>query len=137
MGRAMFVRSNHMRTFLVFNQPPRPTQPGHPAGVGKSSTGLKTRKVTTGYERSVCGLSSEFLPTAGSGHPRSLCKFYRRGWVTELTARKAPISNNLGVKAANSCSHVNVNANNDVVSTHLMYVPTWKIQQITRFKHSI
>jgi len=27
---------------MVFNQPPRPTQPGHPSEVDKMSTGVKT-----------------------------------------------------------------------------------------------
>jgi len=27
---------------LGFNQPPKPTQPGHPSGVGRMSTGMKT-----------------------------------------------------------------------------------------------
>jgi len=31
------------------NQPPRPTQPGHPSEVGKMSTGVKTGKLTAGY----------------------------------------------------------------------------------------
>jgi len=33
--------SNRVRTLSVFNQPPRPTQRGHPSGVGKMSTGVK------------------------------------------------------------------------------------------------
>jgi len=40
---------NRVRTLSVFNQPPRPTQPGHPSGVGKMSTGVKTGKLTAGY----------------------------------------------------------------------------------------
>jgi len=35
------------------NQPPRPTQPGHPSGEGKMSTGVKTGKVVAGYGRDV------------------------------------------------------------------------------------
>jgi len=35
--------------WVVFNQPPRPTQPGHPSEVGKMSIGVKTGKVTAGY----------------------------------------------------------------------------------------
>jgi len=48
-----FASSNRVRTLSVFNQPPRPTQPGHPSGVGKTNTGVKTWKVTAGYGKSV------------------------------------------------------------------------------------
>jgi len=44
-----FTNSNRVRTLSVFNQPPRPTQPGHPSGVGKMSTGVKTGKLTACY----------------------------------------------------------------------------------------
>jgi len=44
-----FTSSNRVRTLSVFNQPPRPTQPCHPSGVGKMSTGVKTGKSTAGY----------------------------------------------------------------------------------------
>jgi len=40
LGRVTFTSSNRVRTLSVFNQPPRPTQPGHPSGVGKMSTGV-------------------------------------------------------------------------------------------------
>jgi len=32
-----------------FYQPPKPTQPGHPSGVDKMSTGVKTGKLKAGY----------------------------------------------------------------------------------------
>jgi len=53
LGWVTFTSSNRVRTLLVFNQPSRPTQPGHPTGVGEMSTGVKTRKVTAGYVRGV------------------------------------------------------------------------------------
>jgi len=53
LGWATFTSSNRVRTLSVFNQPPRPTQPGHPSEVGKMSTGVKTGKVTAGYGRGV------------------------------------------------------------------------------------
>jgi len=49
LGWVTFTSSNRVRTLSVFNQPPRPTQPGHPSGVGKMSTGVKTGKLTAGY----------------------------------------------------------------------------------------
>jgi len=49
LGWVTFTRSNRVRTLSVFNQPPRPTQPGHPSGVGKMSTGVKPGKLTAGY----------------------------------------------------------------------------------------
>jgi len=49
LGWVTFTSSNRVLTLSVFNQPPRPTQPGHPSGIGKMSTGVKTGKVTTGY----------------------------------------------------------------------------------------
>jgi len=48
-----FTSSNRVRTLSVFNQPPRPTQPGHLSGAGKMSTGVKPGKVTAGYGRDV------------------------------------------------------------------------------------
>jgi len=48
-GMGSVHESNRVRTLSVFNQPPRPTQPGHPFGVGKMSTGVKTEKLTAGY----------------------------------------------------------------------------------------
>jgi len=45
----MFASSNHICTMLIFDQPHRPTQPGHPCGVGKMSTVVvapTTRKET-------------------------------------------------------------------------------------------
>jgi len=49
LGWVTFTSSNRVRTLSVFNQPPRPTQPGHPSGVGKMSTGVKFGKLTAGY----------------------------------------------------------------------------------------
>jgi len=49
LGWATFTSSNRVSTLSVFNQPPRPTQPGHPSGVGKMSIGVKTAKLTAGY----------------------------------------------------------------------------------------
>jgi len=46
LGWVTFTSSNRVRTLSIINQPPRPTQPGHPYGVGKMSTGVKTGKVT-------------------------------------------------------------------------------------------
>jgi len=41
LGWVTFTSSNHVHILSVFNQPPRPTQPGHPYGVDKMSTGVK------------------------------------------------------------------------------------------------
>jgi len=48
-----FTSSNRVRTLSVFNQLPRPTQPGHPSGVSKMNTDVKTGKVTVDYGRNV------------------------------------------------------------------------------------
>jgi len=53
LGWVTFMSSNHVHTLSVFNQPPKPTQPGHSPGVGKMSTSVKTGKVTAGYGRGV------------------------------------------------------------------------------------
>jgi len=72
LGWVTFTSSNRVRTLSVFNQPPRPTQPGHPAGVGKMSTGVKTEKVMAGYGRGVVlasmTLSVCSLPTQDLGN---------------------------------------------------------------------
>jgi len=34
LGWVTFTSSNRVRTLSVFNEPSRPTQPGHPSGVG-------------------------------------------------------------------------------------------------------
>jgi len=49
LGWVTFMSSNRIRTLSVFNQLPRPTQPGHPSGVGKMSTGENTWKLTAGH----------------------------------------------------------------------------------------
>jgi len=49
LGWVTFTSSNRVLTLSVFNQPPWPTQPGHPSGVGKMSIGVKTGKLTAGY----------------------------------------------------------------------------------------
>jgi len=50
LGWVTFTSSNSVRTVSVFNQPSRPTQPGHPSGVGKMSTGVKKAvKLAAGY----------------------------------------------------------------------------------------
>jgi len=41
LGWVTFTSSNRICSLSVFNQPPRPTQPGHPSRVGKMSTGVK------------------------------------------------------------------------------------------------
>jgi len=53
LGWVTFTSLNRVRTLLVFNPPPRPTQPGHPSGVGRMSTGVKTGTFTADYVRGV------------------------------------------------------------------------------------
>jgi len=48
LGWVTVTSSNRVLALSVFNQQSRPTQPGHPSEVGMMSTGVKTRKVTTG-----------------------------------------------------------------------------------------
>jgi len=58
LGWVTFTSSNRVLTLSVFNQPPRPTRPGHLSGVDRMSTGVKARREGNGRLWKRCGLAS-------------------------------------------------------------------------------
>jgi len=67
LGWVTFASSNRVRTLSGFNQPPRPTQPGHPFGVCRMSTGVKPGRWQQVMEKVWSSIhNTECLLTAGS-----------------------------------------------------------------------
>jgi len=81
LGWVTFTSSNSVHTLSVFNQQPRPTQPGHRSGVGKMSTGIKTGKVPalevwSSVHNTECLLTADSRPWRRRWTPRHITELW-------------------------------------------------------------
>jgi len=72
----------------VFNQPPRPTQPGHPSGVGKVNTENRegNSRIMEEVWSSVHGVCSLLAQDLGNGDEH--CTIVAELWTAMLTGGK-------------------------------------------------